>query len=120
MVERPPTSTLFPYTTLFRSHADAQLRRRTDAIRADVSGRRRRAHRAADRSEGAQPGRRRCSRSLAGLRRLLPRGKERFARTIFADMSAPRLARRAFFVVDDFAAAPLPGRHSVSKADSTG
>src|SRR3712207_7802579 len=26
MIRRPPRSTLFPYTTLFRSHVDAQLR----------------------------------------------------------------------------------------------
>src|SRR5687767_15474726 len=26
MTQRPPRSTLFPYTTLFRSHADARLR----------------------------------------------------------------------------------------------
>src|SRR5258708_30260152 len=28
MIRRPPRSTLFPYTTLFRSHADEPLRRR--------------------------------------------------------------------------------------------
>src|SRR3989442_8323907 len=28
MIRRPPRSTLFPYTTLFRSHLDAKLRRR--------------------------------------------------------------------------------------------
>src|SRR3712207_8187535 len=27
MIRRPPRSTLFPYTTLFRSHGDAQLSR---------------------------------------------------------------------------------------------
>src|SRR2546425_9206814 len=27
MIRRPPRSTLFPYTTLFRSHADARRRR---------------------------------------------------------------------------------------------
>src|SRR2546430_11770218 len=29
MIRRPPRSTLFPYTTLFRSHSDAILRRRS-------------------------------------------------------------------------------------------
>src|SRR3712207_7808188 len=28
MIRRPPRSTLFPYTTLFRSHAQHQVRRR--------------------------------------------------------------------------------------------
>src|SRR6476620_12379113 len=31
MIRRPPRSTLFPYTTLFRSRARAQRRRCTDA-----------------------------------------------------------------------------------------
>ena len=44
-------------------HADAQLRRRADAVRAALPRRRRRAHRAADRREGPQPGRRRRPRA---------------------------------------------------------
>src|SRR5256885_13517153 len=47
MIRRPPRSTLFPYTTLFRSHV-ARPRRR-------VPRPRRRAHRGADRAQG--PGR---------------------------------------------------------------
>src|SRR3712207_7613727 len=30
MIRRPPRSTLFPYTTLFRSHANSNYRRRRD------------------------------------------------------------------------------------------
>src|SRR3712207_8767773 len=30
MIRRPPRSTLFPYTTLFRSHVDARLAERLD------------------------------------------------------------------------------------------
>src|SRR2546422_2757524 len=32
MIRRPPRSTLFPYTTLFRSHAQASLRRREQPV----------------------------------------------------------------------------------------
>src|SRR5260221_14615790 len=32
MIRRPPRSTLFPYTTLFRSCSDANLRRRHEKI----------------------------------------------------------------------------------------
>src|SRR5258705_4251405 len=35
MIRRPPRSTLFPYTTLFRSHPDHAARRRGDRRRAD-------------------------------------------------------------------------------------
>src|SRR5258708_14328003 len=37
MIRRPPRSTLFPYTTLFRSHADdLAQRRRAHAVRGDL------------------------------------------------------------------------------------
>src|SRR2546430_9521439 len=56
MIRRPPRSTLFPYTTLFRSRADAGRRGRRAAQRAD---RRRHADRRggrdADRSEEHTP-----------------------------------------------------------------
>src|SRR2546430_5309077 len=48
MIRRPPRSTLFPYTTLFRSEADRKAHRRTGAggeIGARVHGQRRRADR---------------------------------------------------------------------------
>src|SRR2546425_5025829 len=32
MIRRPPRSTLFPYTTLFRSHEPARARRRSAAV----------------------------------------------------------------------------------------
>src|SRR5256885_13322243 len=32
MIRRPPRSTLFPYTTLFRSDGDRQVRRRTAVL----------------------------------------------------------------------------------------
>src|SRR3989442_7424471 len=32
MIRRPPRSTLFPYTTLFRSYGDSRMRHRTLAI----------------------------------------------------------------------------------------
>src|SRR5437764_7935811 len=36
MIRRPPTSTLFPYTTLFRSRRDARTTRRCDRRRGDA------------------------------------------------------------------------------------
>src|SRR2546430_7250715 len=38
MIRRPPRSTLFPYTTLFRSLAVGEQRVREDAARVDVRG----------------------------------------------------------------------------------
>ena len=46
--------------------AAAQFRRRADAVRPDVSGRRRRAYRAADRRQGTEPRRQRRALPLAG------------------------------------------------------
>src|SRR2546422_6349420 len=40
MIRRPPRSTLFPYTTLFRSRADAQGARRPPRLPRDDAGRR--------------------------------------------------------------------------------
>src|SRR5438034_7434886 len=37
MIRPPPRSTLFPYTTLFRSHFEAQGRRYTDAELTDLA-----------------------------------------------------------------------------------
>src|SRR5437016_8107493 len=37
MIRRPPRSTLFPYTTLFRSHRDRELRDVDDALVAIVT-----------------------------------------------------------------------------------
>src|SRR5689334_23522667 len=36
MIRRPPRSTLFPYTTLFRSHGDLLAAPLADAVTADV------------------------------------------------------------------------------------
>src|SRR2546426_2238287 len=35
MIRRPPRSTLFPYTTLFRSHAQSDTASRPDSARSD-------------------------------------------------------------------------------------
>src|SRR5204863_8490871 len=59
MIRRPPRSTLFPYTTLFRSVADA--RRRSQAAGAH---RRRCQRRALSASGGAAPGRVRRARGF--------------------------------------------------------
>src|SRR5256885_12968592 len=40
MIRRPPRSTLFPYTTLFRSVPDAAVDRRMDLLHASDAGRR--------------------------------------------------------------------------------
>src|SRR2546422_7911016 len=38
MIRRPPRSTLFPYTTLFRSHRHGSIAQEVDAPGADVLG----------------------------------------------------------------------------------
>ena len=53
--------------------ADAQLRGRADAVRQSISGRRRGAYRAADRSQGTQSRDRRRARARAGVWRILLR-----------------------------------------------
>src|SRR2546426_7863159 len=44
MIRRPPRSTLFPYTTLFRSHREGPLQQHA-AVRADQRGRQHADHR---------------------------------------------------------------------------
>src|SRR5256885_13073984 len=60
MIRRPPRSTLFPYTTLFRS-ARAQLQRRRNG---DVADRRHGGRRIGERGRAG-----RCRRNLVGWRR---------------------------------------------------
>src|SRR3712207_8043937 len=66
MIRRPPRSTLFPYTTLFRSHAPVQQRRPLDGHR-DAHG-------------GEHPGRRRPRRVGGQRRGGLPRGDRKSTR----------------------------------------
>src|SRR5205085_10428545 len=97
-------------------HPDAQLRPRADAIRLAVPGRGCGAHRAADRCERAESrGRRRAGPGHSA--RVLLRGRfARSARPIFRDSTRAHLGSRAFFVVDDFDAAPLRRRRSDAPA----
>ena len=88
-------------------HADAELRRRADAVGASLSRRRRGAHRAADGREGAEP---RDPRRAACSPRRSSRGTGDGDRALLDaysdDVPAPRLARRALLVVDDDDAPP--------------
>src|SRR5262245_22720969 len=87
----------------------AQLRRRTDAVRAALPGGRRGAHRPADRREGPQPGdlgRARAGRSARGL---LPHRQAGRARRLLRALPQSRLALRALLLVDDLDAPPLAG-----------
>ena len=63
--------------------AAAQLRRRADAVRPAVPGRRRRPHRAADRRQGAQPRRQRRALSVERAARILRREIQRRHRRLF-------------------------------------
>ena len=63
----------------------AQLRRRADAVRPDVPGRRCRAYRAADRRQGPQPRRQRRALPLERLARILRRKVLRRHRRLFGD-----------------------------------
>ena len=79
-----------------------------DAVRAVVPRRRRRAHRAADRRQRHEPrgGRRADARASASrILRQRPRGA---AGRLLADVPRAHLARRAFLLVDDVDAAPVP------------
>src|SRR3989449_7103472 len=60
MIRRPPRSTLFPYTTLFRSHASAATRTRAPPSRA-VTGTRS--------GPGRAPSETRCFWALRGAKR---------------------------------------------------
>src|SRR3712207_7977017 len=55
MIRRPPRSTLFPYTTLFRSRRARRRRRRRLVRRQRQRQRRRRRRRAARRRRGSPP-----------------------------------------------------------------
>ena len=98
-------------------HADAQLRRRADAARPPVPGRRRGAHRPADRRQGPQPrGRRRARARRRRWSRSTRTAIDAGAGRLLGDLPAPRLARAALLLVDDPAAAPLPGPGRRSRA----
>ena len=90
--------------------AAAQFRRRADAVRADVPGRRRRAHRAADRRQGTQPRRQRRALSVARLARILRREIFRRDRRLFRKGAGAGLEGGALFLVDDLDAASI-SRH---------
>src|SRR3712207_8240401 len=66
MIRRPPRSTLFPYTTLFRSEPDElRTRPRQSALRAPISRARRvRRHDAGDRLEPVRGGRERAGEAV--------------------------------------------------------
>src|SRR5579872_7617934 len=90
-----------------RHHRDAQLRRRTDAMREFVPRRRCRAYRAADRCEGPQPRGRGRARPRARDRGVLPPRLARAAESIFGDLPAARMEGAALLVVDDLDATSL-------------
>src|SRR2546425_1406598 len=73
MIRRPPRSTLFPYTTLFRSRGD----REDEGDRArDLAEHRGRAHRAEDRLASRAAERRADVGALAGLQEHDPNDRE--------------------------------------------
>src|SRR2546429_3119377 len=68
MIRRPPRSTLFPYTTLFRSHAPRRSRRRRGGVGALEERHARRARTRGSRAAAGRGGGR-WSRRARGLRR---------------------------------------------------
>ena len=76
---------------------------------------RRRAHRPADRREGAQPRDRRRAACWPRRSRLVRAGSRAGARRVLGPLPAPGLARRALLVVDDLDAAP-PRRRRVRRS----
>src|SRR5690348_17956336 len=66
MIRRPPISTLFPYTTLFRSPPGARTRAHATPVRTRRPPRGRGRHRRRDRRTTGQRDRRRVERRTAG------------------------------------------------------
>src|SRR2546423_2449211 len=85
MIRRPPRSTLFPYTTLFRSHGvlnptyQAGLRR--DAVQPDIEAERKK-------RDEIEAGKSYCSRRFGGATCNFsqPRSEERFSRNAETDL----------------------------------
>ena len=101
-------------------HAAAELHRRADASWQLVSRRGCSAHRAADRSEGAEPGalRRRLARRRA--RRALRRRFAGAPRRLLDGVSRARVERRSILVVDDEFTPPLRRRRRVHPPSQEG
>ena len=91
----------------------AQLRRRAHAVRPPLPRGRCRAHRAADGREGPQPRDRGREAAGRGARSRYRTGSTGPARPLLGVLPAPRLARRAFLLVDDVDAAPAARARSV-------
>ena len=96
--------------------ADAELRRRADAVWPPLPRRRRGAHRPADRRQGPQSRAPRRERARRRARVLVRDGLDRRPRRLHRGVPAPRLARRALLVVDDLDAASLAHRRPVRRA----
>src|SRR2546422_11606986 len=78
MIRRPPRSTLFPYTTLFRSQAEHRLRRAGLVFHDRVHDRARYAlHGAHDRADMVLGVVRRATVDRQGIEQPLPRGRRR-------------------------------------------
>src|SRR5580704_3117958 len=87
--------------------SDAQFRHRADAVRQAVSRWGRGAYRAADWSEGHEPGHRRCAGAGTGPGGLLRVGRDYIARSLLGDLPATYLEGAALLLVDDFDAASI-------------
>src|SRR6185437_7676231 len=91
-------------------HADAQLRRRADALPLAAACRRRRPHRPAHRRQGPEPGRGGCHgagrRACRAFRHRLGRG----AGGVLGPLPDPGMARPALLVVHDHDASPGSAR----------
>ena len=98
--------------------AVAQLRRRADAVRPDVSGRRRRPYRAADRRQGAEPRRQRRALSVARVPRILRREILCRHRRLFRQGAGAGLEGGALLLVDDVDAAQISRQGRIRRADS--
>ena len=92
--------------------AFAQLRRRADAIRRAVPGRRRGPHRPADWRQGPQPRGLRCLLFVARADAGVPHRKKTLPRDLFRHGAAPRVGLGARVLVAHDAAPPLPGANA--------
>ena len=100
--------------------AAAQLRRRADAARPAVPGRRCRPHRAAHRRQGTQPGRLATSTTCRSADRLLSRRRRGRLEPIPTRALARDLEGRALLVVDDRLLHRFPEASAFEAADAGG
>src|SRR5215471_2800134 len=95
-----------------KRHTDAQFRGGSDALQPDVSCRRFRAHRSANRRQRIEPRGIRCPCACEGAERILRTSPDIVSGRVLRRLPAPRLESAAFLVVDDIHAPSIRRRNA--------